>query len=164
MVDLYQLLDIDKDLVSQFSIFFSRFEYALKRTVHYAKGNENRIEADWDKFAAEHDSMFNPGRDPTLKAAVVYLESNPPQKQVLKRGTFGWKDVPKQEESKLRNLLLCVRRVRNNLFHGGKFPLPDGSIEEPGRNTQLLQSCLRLLEECLLLNTKVDGIFKSRER
>jgi hypothetical protein len=43
---------------------------------------------------------------------------------------------------------LYVRTVRNNLFHGGKFPRT-GSVEEPLRNKKLITECLAVLD-CLL--------------
>lgn len=159
--DLYSLLKVHKDLITDFFILFSRFEYSLKRTETYAKGDQNEVKADWDKFAQVQDPLFMPDNTPELKAAVDYLEWNPPKKQVLKLGKLGWTDVPKQNNERLKCLLLAIRRVRNNLFHGGKFPIPYGPIEEPGRNMHLLQSCSTVLWHCLSLNEEVDRHFRS---
>lgn len=157
---LYEILEIEKDLVTDFSIFFSRFEYALKRTIKYAAEKNNRINANWDEFALNHDSVFIPERTENLKLAVDYLLAKPPKKQTLKNGTLGWKDVPQQNTPRLQQILCSVRRVRNNLFHGGKFP--DGDIAEPGRDRKLLQNCIIILEECLRLNDEVAIIFNDR--
>lgn len=159
--ELYQLLEIDKELATWFSIFFSRFEYALKRTTKYAVGDENGIHANWIEFAKEHDSDFNPERTAKLKSAVVYLQAKPPKKQIIKKdGTLGWKDVQRQNTPILEQIICSIRRVRNNLFHGGKFP--DGPIEEPGRDTKLLESCIIILEECLRLDVVVRRHFCSK--
>lgn len=159
--DLYQLLEIDKELATGFSIFFSRFEYALKRTTKYAVGDENDIHAKWNEFAKDHDSDFNPERTAKLKSAVGYLQAKPPKKQILKKnGTLGWKDVHRQNTSTLEQIICSIRRVRNNLFHGGKFP--DGPIEEPGRDTELLQHCIIILNECLQLDVVVLRHFYSK--
>lgn len=160
--ELYRLLEIDKDLVTGFSIFFSRFEYALKRTTRYAVGNKNDVKADWDRFARDYNSSFTPERTAKLKSSIVYLEARPPKKQIVRSGTLGWKDVRQQNTQRLQQILCAVRRVRNNLFHGGKFP--DGPIEEPGRDTRLLQSCMIILEECLRLDYEVRRNFNSNER
>ena len=155
--DLYQKLSLDKDLTTGFSILFSRFEYALKRTRRYAAGDENAVKADWDKFAQDHDSQFDSERTPELKAAIEYLNGNPPKKQILKDGLLDWKNVPPQNTPLLKQVLDAVRRVRNNLFHGGKFQ--NGPMEDPGRDSDLLRSCITVLEECLSLNNGVREQF-----
>jgi hypothetical protein len=58
--------------------------------------------------------------------------------------------------------LLCwltdmVCTVRNNLFHGGKFPF--ARIKDPARDPDLLKHSLTILEACLELNPKVKGKF-----
>ena len=150
--DLYLKLSLDKDLTTGFSILFSRFEYALKRTVGYAAGDENNVTANWSKFARDHAEQFNSKRTPELKAAIEYLNGNPPKKQILKDGLLDWKNVPTQDTPLLEQVLNAVRRVRNNLFHGGKFRIP---MKDPGRDSELLSSCITVLEECLSLNQAV---------
>lgn len=157
--NLYKQLKIDKDLATEFSILFSRFEYALKRTSRYAIERSNKVEADWNSFAKDHDSDFNSERTAILKSAVDYLETKPPRKQVVRSGTLAWEDVELQNITRLEQINLAVRRVRNNLFHGGKFP--DGPVEDPARNTTLLKSCITILEECLRLDDKVRSYFWS---
>jgi hypothetical protein len=164
MDDLYRLLDIDRNLVAEFSIVFSRFEYALKRTPPYAAGDEKGVKADWDKFAKDHDALFAQDTDKELKVAVGYLQSHPPEKQILRDNKLGWQHVCQQDVPPLQNLLLSVRRIRNNLFHGGKFPIPDGPVHEPGRDTALLQSCKTVLLKSLGLNDEVRRHFESGER
>lgn len=155
--DLYRHLDIKKDLVTSFSILFSRFEYALKRIGDYAWGDENGAKANWDQFALDHAANFNSERTSELKAAVEFLKSKPPQKQILKDGSLDWKNVPIENTLPLKQILDSVRRVRNNLFHGGKFGY--GEVEEPGRDSSLLQNCTTILEECLSLNEEVRKQF-----
>jgi len=48
-----------------------------------------------------------------------------------------------------------VRRVRNNLFHGGKF-LPGGD-----RDQVLVQYALAVLRACLPLNADVETAYAS---
>lgn len=57
--DLYAHLDIEKDLVTGFSIMFSRLEYALKRSSSYALEKRNGVEANWKQFAIDHEEGFN---------------------------------------------------------------------------------------------------------
>jgi len=146
--ELYKQLKVDKDIVARFFILFSRFEYALKRE-KYACMYNNRVYVKWSVFAKDYNSSFNFERTDEIKSAVDYLEQHPPKKQILKNGTLGWKKVEKQSTLRLEQIICSVRRVRNNLFHGGKFP--DGPIKEPGRNTELLESCIIILEACFSL-------------
>lgn len=154
---LYEKLGIDKKLVTDFSIIFSRFEYALKRTDKYVDGDEKGVKPDWDKFAKEHNSKFTPKPTTELDEAVKYLKANPPKKQIIKDGVLAWADVPQQGTSELQQILCAVRRVRNNLFHGGKFP--DGVVYDSGRDVKLLQSCITILEACLSWNDEVKRNF-----
>ena len=154
---LYDHLEIDKRLVTDFSILFSRFEYALKRTKGYAKGDENGVEPAWTKFARDHADRFDTKKTTELESAVDFLNSEPTKKQVLKNGVLDWKVVQKQNNPLLEQVLVTVRRTRNNLFHGGKFPI--GPVEEPGRNSKLLRCCMTVLEECLTLNDEIRNNF-----
>jgi len=139
-VDFYKQLGIDRALVSRFFIVFSRLEYALKRTgsTKYARGDENWVEANWTAFASEVDSRFRPEKTAALSQAVEYIEHHPPLKQVLASHRLDFKPVVEDTGVRLNNLLLAVRRARNNLFHGGKFPDPTGPIKDPGHDKDLL--------------------------
>ena len=155
---LYRDLGIEKDLTTGFTILFSRFEYALKRTRRYAVGNKKGVKPDWDEFARDHAADFNSERTPALKAAVQYLKAKPPRKQIMKGGSLAWKHVPTENTPLLKQVLDAVRRVRNNLFHGGKFAY-DGLVEDPGRDSRLLKSCTTVLEECISLDQEVHDYF-----
>lgn len=85
----------------------------------------------------------------------------PPLKQVLKDGVLDWKSTEEENVPLLLKLILSVRRVRNNLFHGGKFP--SVNLEDPGRNADLLESSIVILEGCLLLNDRVKELFYQRD-
>jgi hypothetical protein len=155
--DWYNYLNIEKELVTGFSIMFSRLEYCLKRMSEYVIESKNGVEADWDKFAADHQASFNPQRTERLEKAVEYLSKQPPLKQVLKNGVLDWKILEKQNLPLFQVLILSIRRVRNNLFHGGKFPsMP---VEDPGRDNDLLESSITILQECLFLNSRVQVLF-----
>jgi hypothetical protein len=51
--------------------------------------------------------------------------------------------------SEIEDILLSVRTVRNNVFHGGKFP--DGPVPEPLRDEQLITDCLMVFQSLLVL-------------
>ena len=127
---------------------FSRIEYSLKLSGKYALEKRNGVEADWDKFAKDHDTDFDCKRTIHLQKAVKYLLDQPPHKQFLNNGVLNWKPTKKQKIPLFQELILSVRRVRNNLFHGGKFQSMD--VKDPGRNSDLLESSIIILNECLL--------------
>jgi hypothetical protein len=61
-------------------------------------------------------------------------------------------------------LLRLVRDTRNNLFHGGKYPSPDGPVNDQIlRNSQLLQACFTILEKCRSLDGDVKHFFEEHE-
>lgn len=142
------------DDVFAFFICFSKFECALKQA-GYKSWNEEKKELspNWRMFAGDIAPEFDKqGAEPQegiLNEAVRYFLDNPPKKQVLKDGQIDWKDVEYNGGSKLRWLIDAIKRVRNNLFHGGKYPF--SPIEEPARDSMLLTYGLVILQECLAL-------------
>ena len=124
---------------------FSRCEYALK-AAEFRTGNHNRVEADWTRFAGEVTGAFDEPADAKLTDAIDYLREYPPRKQVLSDGGLAWSDTPPDSENDADLLLAYVRRVRNNLFHGGKF---NGRWLEPQRSEELLTHCLVVLEAAI---------------
>jgi len=150
----------DWDLVITFFIVFSRFEYTLKKE-GFVNGDQDRVTANWDTFAAKIRKDFRPERSPELQAAVNYLHDSPPRKQIVQGGTrLGWSPSRYPENTPLiHELLLSIRTVRNNLFHGAKFQEVFHEDHSSSRNQQLLQSSLIILEECLRLSTPVRRTF-----
>jgi hypothetical protein len=68
---------------------------------------------------------------------------------------------PQGTESDERYLLRLVRDVRNNLFHGGKYPAPTGPVDgEVLRNSKLLKACLTILDRCQSLHADVSRVFE----
>jgi len=157
---LFEHLDVDEKIVARFFIFFSRFEYALKRA-GYVRGDNGRVWVDWDRFSSKLKDTFEPGKTSELQEAVRYLQDHPPKKQIVKAGQLDWRECERSESEPLVQWLLrLVRRVRNNLFHGGKFP--EFPVQDPSRNTKLLESCLIVLNACLELRPEVRHRFLDR--
>ena len=107
-----KLLD---NLVKELFFKFARIEYALKAS-GFHEGGEGGVRANWDSFAISVDGCIE--NSPASKEAAEYLTKNPPKKQILENGSLAWKIVP-ECLNRTQNILHCVRRVRNNLFHGG---------------------------------------------
>lgn len=145
-------LIIDRDVVLTFFENFSRAEYALKRA-GYAVERGGAVQAAWDRFADRLHAKFFATNDDALTAAVDYFFTSPPLKQTLSAGVMGWAPAEVKAARTLRQLLIFVRRVRNNLFHGGKFP---GVVhDDPARNNVLLQHGLVILLVVMSLDPEV---------
>lgn len=122
---------------------FARFEFALKAAgIHNGNGEAN---PNWSAFAQSISSLFD---DPQgeVKEAIEYILSHPPKKQLVEDGQLTWKQVAPSTNLKADEVLIYVRRVRNNLFHGGKF---NGRWFEPQRSEELLRHSLVILDACL---------------
>ena len=151
---------IQDDLVHNFLLFFARFEYAMKRA-GFLKGDEKKAEADWDKLAVDLRATFGTSTSVKFNEAVEYLCKHPPKKQIVIEGKLDWAAARQdQSESKSQYVLRLVRSVRNNLFHGGKFPEPTGPIAESARDRELLKHSLSVLTGCVGLEPRLQPWFK----
>jgi hypothetical protein len=149
----------DKDLIFRFFAVFSRFEYALKRRGFLKK--QEQAEADWDSYANQLRGQFATVKAPVFKTAWGYLTSEPPKKQIVNWNSLGWKATVRGNSESIESYLLrLVRTVRNNLFHGGKYPYPVGPMSDAGRDRRLIESALVVLEECLRLSPNVRQAFE----
>lgn len=165
--ELLSKIRVSEHTIIEFFAVFSRFEYSLKCAGYFDK-NKHYVAADWDDFANELNSPFEKKlkQNYQLKSAVDYLTTNPPKKQINSDGGLSWSKTSPWDgkEPILKWLLTAVRRIRNNLFHGGKFR--GGPVEDPTRDQRLLECSLCILEECLLLDAapalKVKGYFESK--
>jgi hypothetical protein len=159
-----QRAHLDSNLITEFFFVFSRFEYALKRAGFLKPKRRNakhhKAEPCWDGFADSAERRYDPDESPELARAINYLLGEPPKCQIVEdNGSLDWKDLGRGSETEIRWLLLLVRRVRNNLFHGGKYPYTP--LPEPARDTRLLESSLMVLEACLGWDDKVRRYYMS---
>ncbi len=129
---------------------FARFEYALKAANFHS--GDGDADPNWRRFALSiEDSIANP-QSPGLRKAVEYMLAHPPKKQVVRHGLLAWDVAVPTTDSRADLVLLYVRRVRNNLFHGGKF---NGHWFEPERSEELLHHSLVILDACLAASSDV---------
>ncbi len=136
---------------------FSRFEYALKAAGHHPpNGNAS---PDWDGFARgiDADLQERVGNDAGLKAAVDFMIAHPPKKQRVVNEQLVWEVVPADRGNFTEDLLVYVRRVRNNLFHGGKF---SRGWLDPKRSETLIRHSLTILDACLELSGLVRAAYE----
>ena len=133
---------------------FARIEYALK--VAGFHNGEGKAEPNWDKFASTIQGQLE--HDGVIVEAVQYMKEQPPKKQVVRNGLLEW-EAATPSASETHELLLCVRRVRNNLFHGGKF---NGHWFAPERSETLLRHSLSILDACLRSSPMLNEAFHSQ--
>jgi hypothetical protein len=152
-------LQEQRELICTFFVLFSRFEYALKRLGYISpKPMGKRIELDWVRFSEDTEAKFTANTWESIKESVKYLETHQPMKQVFHEGELRFVGISRLNgENRLDWLLRLIRTVRNNLFHGGKFP--DGPKYDVARDQKLLESSLDILGACLECNDDLDNVF-----
>lgn len=123
---------------------FARTEYALKASGF--NNGDGLAEANWRKFALAVEELIKNPISQELNEAIKFFFKAPPKKQVIICGVIQWEVSVPQTNSKADELLVYVRRVRNNLFHGGKF---NGHWFDPERSEPLLRHSLTILHSCV---------------
>ncbi|MEL5266008.1 hypothetical protein GVN99_15460 [Serratia marcescens] len=132
-------------LAYEFFKCFSTAEYALKASGFFDK-NANHAQADWDAFAREQKIIDLVGAD-FLNRPVRYILDNPPNKQVIDNDTLSWSVSEPQNKPECEKIFIYIRRVRNNLFHGGK--LFRGGWLEPQRSVSLMMASIEIIEAAM---------------
>ena len=137
----------------EFFYWFSRFEFALKENGYVKEGSYNAALPDWEKFRDTHSDNYI-----TSPEASTLLEA-PPQRQVLVGNMCKWEKTNfSQEKTTLGKVILVLKTIRNNLFHGGKSNQEDW--DNPDRNLFLLENGKAVLDS--LANS--DGLQADYER
>lgn len=141
-------MDLKKNegLIKDFLFTFARFEQAMKSTGYHKGDGDAR--ACWDKLAnvPTVKREFDDPQPGAFFDAVVYIEKESPQKQVVKDNILTWKPASAGQDTRAKNVFVYVRRVRNNLFHGGKF---EDSFRLNHNDKCLLESSLTIMRRCL---------------
>lgn len=137
---------------------FARMEYALKATGYLVSPNGD-AKANWLSFAAKFDETFKKLclEDAQLCQAVDYILHRPPNKQVVHDGILAWDATEPEHNTSTGVVLLYVARIRNNLFHGGKF---GGNWVDPERSDTLLGHALTILAGCITLSDKLRAAYE----
>jgi hypothetical protein len=131
-------------LAGQLFQVFSRTEYALKASGF--NNGDGDAQANWRRFALAVEGLIANPPSIELREAVDFIFGAPPKKQVIVAGLMQWVVSEPQTDSRADKLLIYVRRVRNNLFHGGKF---NGHWFAPERSEPLLRHSLTILLACV---------------
>jgi len=126
----------------RFFKLFARFEATLKERDFY-RVESGKIVVDWDRFANEiagPNFLADLGNNAN---SAIYILNEPPKKQGPNaQNRIVWLDVSADDQS-VQALFGHIRRMRNNLYHGGKF---NGTWFDPERNEMLLGHGLVVLE------------------
>lgn len=145
-----------------FFLTFARFELALKsagfvRAREATDGGFFEAHPDWTKFASSLSRDFNPEANTPLEEASSFILEMPIWTLVVERKEateVAWQQVaPPSEGSVAERVFVCIRRLRNNLFHGAGLSSVQGYDDET--MTQLLQSATIILLESLRLSSPV---------
>lgn len=134
----------------EFFRIISRFEFALK-DIGFARTGRDEVKIHWDDFAnslgrAFYDRIKVDGVAPTLL-------SEPPRLQIIRANRLEWQDA--RPPSNVQELFGAVRRVRNNLFHGGKSGETDNQ-----RNEKLIAEAIAVLQEALQASNNIRRSFE----
>ncbi len=127
-------------LATEFFSTFSRFEYSLKASGF--NNGDGPAEANWSLFAKAMEHFVSEPPNPEVAEAIASILSNPPKKQFVTGGKMEWREIKPTSNSQADALFQYIRRIRNNLFHGGKF---NGHWFEPERSELLLRASLTVL-------------------
>ena len=147
----YPLSDLDRVGLELFWSF-ARVEGALKAAGFLKKLN-GPAEADWDRFAQSITGALE--ADSRLATAIAYMRQHPPMKQMARNGQLRFERAAVNGNS-TQELIACVKRVRNNLFHGGKF---NGEWFDPARSEALIRHSLLILEGCLQASPQLRAVY-----
>ena len=157
----------DRQRSFQFFILFSKFECALKRNSKFLKSKKIKIntakiclaEAHWNEFSKANNCKFHPLFSSELSKAVEYFKATPPKIQIVKNKKLEWHESDQYAEG--NDLLVWIvnkiKTVRNNLFHGGKFP--GEPVSDPSRDQELMKHAITILLACLDLDEDVKAQF-----
>lgn len=142
------------ELATELFKTFARFEYALKASGF--NNGDGEAKPNWRDFALSVETQLQNSKSPELLKAITFMRQQPPKKQIIRNGLLEWDDAPPNTDSNADLVLLYVRRVRNNLFHGGKF---NDHWFTPERSEELLRHSLVILYACLDASPQVKKAY-----
>ena len=152
-IDYSKSDDVSDQGVKLFKVMM-RLEFALKDIGYCVPGRQQAAEVNWECYT--NDKLGSPFWEMIKTAPEVQtLIETPPKKQIVDQGgSLVWQQPG--AVSSIQDLIGATRRVRNNLFHGGKSGDPDAD-----RNTRLYAAALFVVDQILraddVLQTSFSG-------
>lgn len=146
-----RLKDIPEGAI-YFIKFFMRMEFALKDNSFLKQ--RKVAEVDWDTFA---EKLTNKFFDHIYKSGLaITLISRPPSKQINRNDSLDWSSAKKPLVN-TKDLFIAIRRLRNNLFHGGK-----SGDKDSDRNNELIADAIKVMIEALKWSEEVRYSFEGQ--
>lgn len=124
-----------------FFFWFSRFEFALKEN-HFLRSSAfgARAEPGWNQFIQSYQAKY------VLTATAARLIDAAPEQQIVGAGGLDWRPARfDPNASDLSKVVVLLKTLRNNLFHGGKHGVRDW--DDPPRTAELLKLGRAVLDE-----------------
>lgn len=137
-------------LAAEFFHVFTRTEYALKASGF--NHGDGPAKANWALFAGVIEAFVENPTSEEIRQAIEFILNDPPKKQFIAKGLIEWKDVAPTTTSRSDALFQYICRVRNNLFHGGKF---NGHWFAPERSERLMNASLVVLRAAVEQEARV---------
>lgn len=160
-LDIQRVTRLEKNLVYEFLVVFSRLEYAAKMSKFVEPllegEQERKLTILWDDVSDQIEGNWTIAlkEDDELKKAVDYYDTHPPEKQILTINGIEFKSTEIQNVAHSSKMLLAVRRVRNNLFHGGKA----SKSENVERSSALLRNGITIILVAVQCNVDLSMHF-----
>lgn len=152
----FEELQIDAELVCEFFGVFARFEYAMKATTYCTSDRYGNALPDWRKLKEQLGQPVCEAGTERVVAAIDYLLEEPPQVQMCVDGRPEFVELELDGGNSGAQAIEAARRVRNNLFHGGKHT-PHSA---PERDTSLIQASLAVIGACLEIDETLNTEFE----
>lgn len=147
----FEGLDINRELVCEFFATFSRVEYSLKE-MKYVRNVHGVVSPAWWRFAQDMSDRVDISASSELEKSIGYLCAEPPMVQVSAQE---WQSRDLHGETDIERSIDATCRVRNNLFHGGKYT----PHSPPGRDQRLVESAQLVLLTCVKSCGKLHEIY-----
>ena len=141
----------------EFFSLFARFEYAMK-AVGFRKKENGRITILWNDMTDSVRDYLTDTDNDKLQTAITYILTQPPKKQDIVNDEIIWVDASANRGDDIYDLFVYIRRVRNNLFHGGKYH--GKYLSDPQRSFELMDHCSTILHACLHANNQLNEAYR----
>jgi len=129
---------------------FARAEFAMKGVVGLCGGAEGaKASANWEAFIRRVEAAL-PARPDLDRQARNLLFAEPPSVEVVRHGIAVFEPRP-LAGTEGRRLIEAARRIRNNLFHGGKEAIE----ARPGRDEALVLAALHVIQTAVRCDVDV---------
>ena len=131
-----------KNTAFDYFYWFSRFEFALKEN-GFLKSHDvgEKAEAGWEEFEGKCNAKYVPSEE-----AKQLVKLHPKRQIIAENGGLDWKLVGVGHcTNDLCKVILMLKAVRNNLFHGGKHG--DREQDDKKRNLKLLSVGKKVLDQ-----------------